>query len=454
VKYNQPFDQPGNPDAAYTDGNPTTGQNGSIPPAASIEYPQRELTNFIIDSGLTPTNSDLHQLSKSVQSGAVDFGIDGGTADALSVVLNPAPNTFTVGMTVRIKKGASANATTAPTLNIGLGFNTIKRSGGSACAAGDIPANSVMEYSWDGSFWQLTNFQGFSATNTTVNTYTLNIPYCVDTSGTPNTITAPFSPALTSLSAGDMIKIKLANSVTGATAVHINAMSSLTMVRLDESAIRLGDAVAGQILILEFDGTNLQLANPASSASFVPGCIYDWPLETPPSGTFECDGSSKSTTTFARLFGIIGYTFGGAGAAFNVPERRGEFVRGWNHGRGTDPDAATRLNRGDGTTGDHVGTYQTSGVGAFTAGGSIQITDPFLNVNNGTVAPNGRTSYYTDQPNAIQADSQAYSAPLFGNGAQYPGPAPYLGGTVSMAASGGAAETRPLNVNTMYVIAY
>src|ERR1017187_2059126 len=222
MKYNQPFDQPSNPNASYVNGNPATGTPGSIPPAAVFENPQRDLANFITDSGLTPSDSDLHQISKSVQSGAVDFGIDTGAADAIVVALNPVPNSLTVGMTVRIKKGASPNALTTTTLNVGLGANTVKRSGGAAVAAGDIPANSVMEYSWDGSYWQLTNFQGFSATSTTVNTYTLSIPYCADSSGTPNIITAPFSPAITSLSAGDMIKIKLANSVTGATVVHIH----------------------------------------------------------------------------------------------------------------------------------------------------------------------------------------------------------------------------------------
>ena len=47
------------PNAPYINGNPTTGTMGSIPPAASIENPQREIVNFITDSGLTPTDADL-----------------------------------------------------------------------------------------------------------------------------------------------------------------------------------------------------------------------------------------------------------------------------------------------------------------------------------------------------------------------------------------------------------
>ncbi len=41
-------------------------------------------------------------------------------------------------------------------------------------------------------------------------------------------------------------------------------------------------------------------------------------LETPV-GTLLCNGASVSTTTYADLFAKIGYTFGGAGSTFNIP---------------------------------------------------------------------------------------------------------------------------------------
>jgi len=96
-------------------------------------------------------------------------------------------------------------------------------------------------------------------------------------------------------------------------------------------------------------------------ASTPTGLIIDWPLATPPSGFLECDGSAISRTTYAALFAIIGTTYGvGDGSTtFNIPDRRGEFVRGWDHGAGNDPDAGSRTDRGDGTTGDNVGTKQS-----------------------------------------------------------------------------------------------
>lgn len=107
--------------------------------------------------------------------------------------------------------------------------------------------------------------------------------------------------------------------------------------------------------------SNEKLITPATLAEAVPtGAMMWWPTETPPNGWRECDGSAISRTGNPRLFAVIGTRYGeGDGrTTFNVPDGRGEFVRGWNHGRGADPDASDRTDRGDGTTGDRVGTRQ------------------------------------------------------------------------------------------------
>jgi phage-related tail fiber protein len=90
------------------------------------------------------------------------------------------------------------------------------------------------------------------------------------------------------------------------------------------------------------------------------GAVLMWATETPPNGWLECDGSEKSRTTYSALFAIIGekYGNGDGSTTFNLPDCRGQFLRGWDHGAGNDPDAGTRTNRGDGVTGDHVGTKQ------------------------------------------------------------------------------------------------
>ena len=50
------------------------------------------------------------------------------------------------------------------------------------------------------------------------------------------------------------------------------------------------------------------------------GSVIPWSSASIPSGFLECNGQSVSTSTYAALFAIIGYTYGGTGASFNVPD--------------------------------------------------------------------------------------------------------------------------------------
>ena len=61
-----------------------------------------------------------------------------------------------------------------------------------------------------------------------------------------------------------------------------------------------------------------------------------------PNGWLECDGAAVPRTTYATLFARVGVVHGaGDGSTtFNLPDLRGEFVRGWDHGRGVDAGRA------------------------------------------------------------------------------------------------------------------
>ena len=52
------------------------------------------------------------------------------------------------------------------------------------------------------------------------------------------------------------------------------------------------------------------------------GIIIPWSSGTIPSGFLECNGQSVSTSTYATLFAVIAYTYGGSGASFLVPDLR------------------------------------------------------------------------------------------------------------------------------------
>lgn len=57
-----------------------------------------------------------------------------------------------------------------------------------------------------------------------------------------------------------------------------------------------------------------------------------------PSGFLKANGAAVSRTTYAALFAAVGVMFGaGDGSTtFNLPDARGEFVRGWDDARGID----------------------------------------------------------------------------------------------------------------------
>ena len=75
---------------------------------------------------------------------------------------------------------------------------------------------------------------------------------------------------------------------------------------------------------------------------FYAGAMLPFAMSSAPTGWLKCNGAAVSRTTYSRLFTAIGTTFGtGDGSTtFNLPDLRGEFVRGWDDGRGIDAGRA------------------------------------------------------------------------------------------------------------------
>ena len=94
------------------------------------------------------------------------------------------------------------------------------------------------------------------------------------------------------------------------------------------------------------DGSNGQMlqTNGSGALSFttvqgVPsGAVFCIAVASVPSGYLECNGAAVSRTTYAALFAVIGTTYGtGNGSStFDLPDLRGEFIRGFDNGRGVD----------------------------------------------------------------------------------------------------------------------
>lgn len=82
----------------------------------------------------------------------------------------------------------------------------------------------------------------------------------------------------------------------------------------------------------------------AGGAAYVPaGSTITFAAAAAPAGWLECDGAVVLRATYPGLFAAIGTVFntgGESGAQFRLPDLRGEFVRGWDHGRGIDAGRA------------------------------------------------------------------------------------------------------------------
>lgn len=68
------------------------------------------------------------------------------------------------------------------------------------------------------------------------------------------------------------------------------------------------------------------------------GEIAHFARSTAPAGWLKANGAAVSRASYSKLYAAIGTTFGaGDGiSTFNVPDLRGEFIRGWDDGRGVD----------------------------------------------------------------------------------------------------------------------
>ncbi|MDP9533987.1 phage tail protein [Pseudomonas protegens] len=77
----------------------------------------------------------------------------------------------------------------------------------------------------------------------------------------------------------------------------------------------------------------------AQASSLPVGSMVAFPKGSVPPGFLEMDGNYKSIAAYPDLAAYLGTTFnqGNEGAGnFRLPDSRGEFLRGWDHGRGVD----------------------------------------------------------------------------------------------------------------------
>jgi phage-related tail fiber protein len=92
-------------------------------------------------------------------------------------------------------------------------------------------------------------------------------------------------------------------------------------------------------------------AIPGASDPTPAGTIIYSARSTAPTGYLKANGAAVSRTTYATLFAAIGTTYGAGNGSttFNLPDLRGEFIRGFDDGRDIDSGRTLGSSQGDAT---------------------------------------------------------------------------------------------------------
>ena len=177
------------------------------------------------------------------------------------------------------------------------------------------------------------------------------------------------------------------------------------------------------------------------------GSVFCIAANTVPTGYVKCNGASYSRTgTYAALFAIIGTTYGGSGSNFNVPDLRGEFVRGFDDSRGVDSGRNINDPQG-GQNASHNHSISASGT---TSNPTPTLTGDVRRISEGYRAQGTASGVFTkelDGNNNITGASSTSAVAGFSMDATHTH-------TVSVSGTSGSqgSEARPRNIAMLYII--
>lgn len=336
-----------------------------------------------------------------------------GTANALALKLSNSESVlkaYAAGQ--RFQFRASATNTGAVTAGInGLAAVAVKKPGDSGLVdlvGGDIRAGALYDLNYDGTYFQLGGgvgaskaFERFSFEASVGQT----VFGCVHTVG--STIVLRNGREITDyLSDGE--KLTLRSPCTMGDAVEILAFTAFRSV----------------------DGySKAEVQALLKTASALPvGSMLPFPRGVVPAGFIEVDGSLQKTATYPDLAAYLGAAFNKGdepSGYFRLPDTRGEFLRGWDHGRGVD-------------AGREMGSQQN---GSLQTLDSTNVTPTVTGLYNATITPesSARAAFGLDLANPVNYPAAGYSG---------------VTGTAGTLAAEGQnfGVTRPRNLAVMWCI--
>jgi len=222
-----------------------------------------------------------------------------------------------------------------------------------------------------------------------------------------------------------------------------------------------------------------------------PGSLMAYAASTAPTGWLWCDGTAYSRTTYATLFAAIGTTWGAGDTTttFNVPDLRGQFMRGYDdRAPATSQDTTTFT----GTTTNASATISSisatitaylyagmkisgTGIPAGATISTVSSTSITISANataSGTVTITvGRTfasaqdDFYENHSHAVTDPGHAHSYSIWGERRQAVGDQSSFWANTGSSTTGsnttgltvntsttGNSETRPKNYAVLYII--
>lgn len=192
-----------------------------------------------------------------------------------------------------------------------------------------------------------------------------------------------------------------------------------------QSVFQLFQVYNGELYRRKRSGETWEPWDPILANAVLVGAVSAFAMSSAPTGWLKCNGAAISRAVYADLFAKIGTTFGsGDGAStFNLPDLRGEFLRGFDDARGADP-------------GRVFGSWQR---------GSLILYDKSSGI--GIQAPHSAT-IETDNPATFGADAA--------NTADYPGVTEDSAASSNYALGSYSAVgmSRPRNIALLYCIKY
>jgi len=139
--------------------------------------------------------------------------------------------------------------------------------------------------------------------------------------------------------------IKVANDAIATASLKDNAV---TIAKMADNSVNTSEIVNSAVTTDKLANGAVTAAKVSAPGGFNPvGTVIWYAGSSAPSGYLKCNGDSIAngsgttqgvTANFSALYAVVGST---------VPDLRGEFIRGWDDGRGTDSGRSIRTSQGD-----------------------------------------------------------------------------------------------------------